>query len=150
MNNDSETAIMHPKLYFFKFHSYPFCVSLVTQWWLNVPNIWTPKIPYRRRKNSKKMETLQICSPDRLQSRRVKCHCFHMYNHLLLVETIIKRNARDSFVLQNVGYPRARKLEAEVDPEGPDHNERSRDSQHSPRRHLIHKLCYFKHLKNWL
>lgn len=70
-----------------------------------------------------------------------------MYSLPLIVEIILKRDAHDSFVLQDVGDAGARKLEAEVDPEGPDHNERSGDSQHSPWRHLIHKLCYFKHLK---
>jgi len=47
--------------------SYSLWVSLVTQWKLKVPNIWTPRIPYRSRKNSKNMVTLQICSPDRLK-----------------------------------------------------------------------------------
>lgn len=70
-----------------------------------------------------------------------------MCNYAFIVEIIIKRNAHDSFVLQNVGDAGSGKLEAEVDPEGPDHNERTRDSQHPPWRHLIHKLCYFKHLK---
>lgn len=66
---------------------------------------------------------------------------------IFLLDTIIKRNTHDSNVLQNVRDAGARKLETEVDPEGPDHNKCSGDSQHSPWRHLIHKLCYFKHLK---
>lgn len=81
------------------------------------------------------------------KERQILLSYFHTYGYPLIVATILKRNARDSFVLQNVGDAGARKLEAEVDPEGPDHNERSGDSQHSPWRHLIHKLCYFKHLK---
>ena len=63
-------------------------------------------------------------------------------------QSTLKRNTHNSFVLQNVSDARARKLKAEVDPKGPDHNERSRYPQHSPWRHLIHKLCYFKHLKD--
>lgn len=45
-----------------------------------------------------------------------------MYN------TIFKKNFYNSVLLQNVGDAGARKLEAEVDPEGPDHNECSGDS----------------------
>ena len=63
------------------------------------------------------------------------------------METLCKTTARDILVLQNVGDAGARKLEAEIDPEGPDHDERSGDSQHSPWRHLIHEIGYFKHLK---
>lgn len=61
--------------------------------------------------------------------------------------TICKGNVDDSNVLENVSDAGAGKLEAKVDPEGPDHDERSGNSQHSPWRHLIHELCYFKHLK---
>lgn len=97
------------------------------------------------------METLHICSPDRLQSREEGKGCvkrrtdFHFKT--------IKEGFKAATVLQNVCDARARELEAEVDPEGPDHNKRPRDPQHSPRRHLIHQLGDFKHLKqmeiNW-
>lgn len=46
--------------------THPGCVSSVTQWYVKVPNICTPRIPYRRRKKRRKIETLQICSPERL------------------------------------------------------------------------------------
>lgn len=72
---------------------------------------------------------------------------------IFIPNIIIKKNFKAAIVLQNVCDARARKLEAEVDPEGPDHNKRPRDPQHSPRRHLIHKLSDFKHLQqmeiNW-
>lgn len=63
------------------------------------------------------------------------------------MDTAIKEKHKEVTVLQNVCDAGARELETEVDPEGPDHNKRSRDSQHSPRRHLIHELGYFKHLQ---
>ena len=95
------------------------------------------------------METLQICSPDRLRGSRVKKGICLYTLSINYRDHIVKKDAHahDSFLLQYVGDAGARQLEAEVDPEGPDHNERSGDSQHSPRRHLIHELCYFKHLK---
>lgn len=62
-------------------------------------------------------------------------------------KTICNVNAYDGILLQNVSDAGARKLKAKVDPEGPYHDKRSGDSQHSPWRHLIYKLCYFKDLK---
>lgn len=59
----------------------------------------------------------------------------------------IKESFYDSTVLQDVCDAGARQLKAKVDPEGSNHNKRSGDSQHPPRRHLIHEHCYFKHLK---
>lgn len=53
----------------------------------------------------------------------------------------------DSVILENIVDAGARKLEAEVDPEGPDHDESPRDPQHPPRRHLVHQLRYLKHLR---
>jgi len=56
-------------------------------------------------------------------------------------------DARDVVsLLEYVGDAGARELEAEVDPEGPDHNERSGDPQHPPRRHLIHQIRDLEHL----
>lgn len=71
-----------------------------------------------------------------------------MFTCRTMHQSILKINTHNSFVLQNVSDAGARKLKAEVDPEGPDHNECSGYPQHSPWRHLIHKLCYFKHLNN--
>lgn len=71
----------------------------------------------------------------------------NMLNEIFILDATIQRNSHDSGILQNVCDTGARKLKTEVDPKGPDHNERSGDSQHSPGRHLIHELCYFKHLR---
>lgn len=60
---------------------------------------------------------------------------------------ITKKIFQDNTVLQDVCDAGARKLKAEVDPEGSNHNKCSGDSQHSPWRHLIYNCCYFKNLK---
>lgn len=77
------------------------------------------------------METLQICSPDRLQSSTVNYTIlkFHISSYTTYsVFTICEKNIHNSILLQNVGDAGARKLKAEIDPEGPDHNESSGDS----------------------
>lgn len=74
---------------------------------------------------------------------RQRCHIFAWQLSIICADS---KNAHNNIVLQNVSDAGAREFETEVNPEGPDHNERSGDSQHSPWRHLIDKLCYFKHL----